>query len=210
MKPSFRLTLTLAALTAALAAPLAHAEGLAIGDAAPLADTKLKNVDGKDVSLASVKGKHGTMVVFSCNHCPWAKAWEARIVELGNTYARKGVGVIVVNSNDPEAYVEDGYDAMVAKAKERKMAFPYAVDATSDLARAFGATRTPEAYLFDKSGKLVYHGAIDDNAKEPAKVTARYLRDALDAVVAGKNVSVAETKALGCSIKLRKSVGTTS
>ena len=196
-------TLTLAALALTLAAPFASAAGIALGDAAPLADARLKNVDGKEVSLASVKGKNGTLVVFSCNACPWAKAWETRIVELGNTYSKKGVGVIMVNPNDPAVVADDGYDAMVARAKERKMAFPYAVDATSDLARAFGATRTPEAFVFDKSGKLVYHGTIDDNAKEPAKVSNRYLRDALDAVVAGKNVSVAETKALGCSIKFR-------
>ena len=203
MTRTLRRTLTLASFALVLAAPLVQAESLALGATAPLADTRMKNVDGKEFSIASVKGKNGTLVVFSCNACPWAKAWESRIVELGNAYSKKGVGVIVVNSNDPEVVADDGYDAMVARAKERKMAFPYVVDATSDLARAFGATRTPEAYLFDKSGKLVYHGAIDDNAKEPAKVSARYLKDALDAVLAGKDVAVAETKAMGCSIKFR-------
>lgn len=200
----FRNTLLLAVLALALGAPLALAQGIALGDAAPLADVMMKGVDGKEASIESVKGKNGTLVVFSCNACPWVKAWETRIVELGNSFAKKGVGVIVINPNDPAQVAEDGYDVMVARARERKMAFPYVVDATSDLARAFGATRTPEAFLFDKSGKLVYHGAIDDNAKEPKKVQARFLRDALDAVVAGKNVSVTETKALGCTIKFRK------
>lgn len=205
-----RRSLLLSSLALLLAAPLARAGGIALGDAAPMTDVKMKNVDGKEVTIESVRGKNGTLVVFSCNACPWVKAWETRIVELGNSYAKKGVGVIVVNSNDPAQVAEDGYDAMVARARQRKMAFPYVVDATSELARAFGATRTPEAFLFDRSGKLVYHGTVDDNAREPEKVTARYLKDALDAVVAGKDVAVAETKALGCSIKFRKSATSAS
>jgi len=185
------------------AAPPARAEGIAIGDAAPKADIAMKNVDGKDVTLAGIQGAKGTLVVFTCNHCPWAKAWETRIVDLGNTYRKRGIGVVAINSNDPTAYEEDAFEVMQKRAKERKMGYPYVVDATSDVARAFGASHTPEAYLFDKSGKLVYHGAVDDNAKEPGKVRSRWLRDALDAVVAGKPVPMAETKAMGCSIKYR-------
>lgn len=184
-------------------APPASAEGLAIGDPAPQADVAMKNVDGKQVTIAGVRGAKGTLVVFTCNHCPWAKAWETRIVELGNTYLKRGIGVVAINPNDPAAYEEDAFEVMQKVAKNRKMAYPYVVDGTSDVARAFGATRTPEAYLFDKSGKLVYHGTIDDNAREPGKVQSRWLRDALEAVVAGKPVSMAETKALGCSIKFR-------
>ena len=176
---------------------------LALGAVAPMSDVKMMNVDGKSVALADLRGTKGTLVVFTCNHCPWAKAWETRIVELGNTYAKRGVGVVAVNSNDPSAYPEDAYGAMQARAKQRGMAFPYVVDATSDLARAFGASHTPEAFLFDRKGKLVYHGAIDDNAKEPEKVTARWLRDALEATVGGKAVAVRESKALGCGIKYR-------
>ena len=184
-------------------APPASAEGLAIGSAAPQADVAMKNVDGKQVTIAGVRGAKGTLVVFTCNHCPWAKAWETRIVELGNTYLKRGIGVVAINPNDPAAYEEDAFEVMQKGAKNRKMAYPYVVDATSDVARAFGASRTPEAYLFDKSGKLVYHGTIDDNAREPGKVQSRWLRDALEAVVAGKPVPMAETKALGCSIKFR-------
>ena len=176
---------------------------LAIGSKAPMADIKMKNVDGKELSITDVGGKKGTLVVFTCNHCPWAKAWEERIVALGNTWSKKGIGVIAINANDPEAFEEDGYTQMQARAKERKIAYPYVVDATSDVARAFGATRTPEAFLFDASGKLVYHGTIDDNAKEPKNVKARYLADAVKAVAAGKAVAMAETKALGCGIKYR-------
>ena len=189
---------------AALAAP-ALAGGLAIGAKAPQADLKMKSVDGKEVSIADVAGPGGTLVVFTCNHCPWAKAWESRIVELGNAYRQKGVGVIAINANDPKENPVDGFEDMVQRAKERGMQFPYAVDATSNVARAFGATRTPEAFLFDKQGTLVYHGAIDDNAQEPDKVDKRYLKDALDAVVAGKEVAVKETKSIGCTIKFRAS-----
>ena len=177
---------------------------LAIGSKAPMADTKMKNaVDGKDYSIASVAGKKGTLVVFTCNHCPWAKAWESRIVALGNDFSKQGVGVIAINANDPSAYAEDDYATMQDRAKTDKMAYPYVVDATSNVARAFGATHTPEAFLFDKNGKLVYHGGIDDNAKEPEQVKDKYLEVALTSVVAGKPVAQAETKALGCGIKYR-------
>jgi peroxiredoxin len=177
---------------------------LALGSAIPMADAKLKNVDGKDITIANVKGKKGTLVVFTCNACPWAKAWETRIVELGNTWAPKGIGMIAINPNDPSANREDGYDVMKSRAKQRGMKFPYVVDATSDLARAFGATRTPEVFLFDAEDKLVYHGAVDDNGREPDKVSERYLADALTAVSSGKEIAVAETKAMGCTIKFRK------
>lgn len=193
----------LALVALSFAAAPALAGGIALGDAAPTADVKMKNVDGREVTIASVKGEKGTLVVFSCNACPWAKAWETRVADLANTYSKKGVGVVVINSNDPSVVPEDGAAEMVARARKLKLAVPYVVDATSDVARAFGATRTPEAYLFDRSGKLVYHGTIDDNAREPEKVQARYLRDALEATLAGKAVPVAETKALGCSIKFR-------
>ena len=205
MKPrSLLLALAALPLLALPAPPRAAADGLALGDAAPMSDAAMKNVDGKDVTIASVQGKKGTLVVFTCNHCPWAKAWETRIVDLGNGYRKKGVGVIAINPNDPSDYPEDTYAEMQKRAKQRKIGYPYVVDATSNVARAFGASHTPEAYLFDAGGKLVYHGGIDDNAKQPDKVEAHWLRDALDAVVAGKAVPLAETKAFGCSIKFRK------
>jgi thiol-disulfide isomerase/thioredoxin len=179
--------------------------GLALGSKAPdaAAKTKMKNVDGKLLSIADVAGKSGTLVVFTCNHCPFAKDWEQRIVELANTYAGKGIGVVLVNANDPTTHPEDGYAEMQTRAKSRGMKIPYVVDETSGVARAFGASVTPEAFLFDKTGKLAYHGTIDDNRKEPDKVKARYLKDALDAVVAGKPPAVPETKGLGCGIKFR-------
>jgi peroxiredoxin len=176
--------------------------GLTIGDKAPSTAVKMKNVDGSDVSIADVAGKQGTLVMFSCNDCPFVKAWQGRIASIGNAAKAGGIGVIVINSNDPTDYPEDSYAEMQKRAKDLGFAFPYVVDATSDVARSFGASHTPEAYLFDKDGKLVYHGAIDDS-KEADQVTKHFLQDAVDAAVAGKAVPVAETKAIGCSIKFR-------
>jgi peroxiredoxin len=198
-------TLAAAFAIVGLAAGSQLALALTIGDRAPAADVKMKNVDGRELTIKEVAGAKGTLVIFSCNHCPWVKAWEQRIAELGNACKTKGIGVIVVNPNDPTAYPEDSFEGMQERAKARGFQFPYVVDSTSGVARGFGATRTPEAFLFDSTGVLVYHGAIDDNAEDAAKVTKRYLRDALDAVAAGSKPAVAESKAIGCSIKLRKS-----
>jgi hypothetical protein len=182
----------------------AKALALSIGDAMPVANAALVNVDGRELSLAKVVGPKGTLVIFSCNHCPWVKAWEGRMVELGNAYGTKGVGIIAVNSNDPKAYPDNDLPRMQERARDRNYLFPYAVDTTTEVARAFGATHTPEVFLFDASGRLVYHGTIDDNARDEENVKHTYLRDALDAVLAGKVPVVQETKALGCTIVLRK------
>ncbi len=189
-------------LTGALAARAEMARGLAIGDALVMQDIKMKSVDGREVSIADAAGPKGTLVLFSCNACPWVKAWEERIAALGNQMRKDGIGVIALNANDPRIYAEDGYEKMQARAKGRGFEFPYVVDAGSKVARAFGASRTPEAYLFDAKGKLVYHGTIDDNAQQPDKVKDHYLRDAAQALLAGKAIAQAETKSLGCSIKL--------
>jgi peroxiredoxin len=197
---------TLLAIPLVLAAAIGAAtagDPLAIGAPMPSTGVKMTNVDGKDVSLSQVAKPAGTLVVFTCNHCPFAKAWESRIVALGNDYAAKGIGVVAINSNDPAVAPEDGMDTMQQRAKEAGMKFPYVVDATSSVAKAFGATRTPEAFLFDKNGKLVYHGAVDDNKEDPKAVTNPYLKNALDAVVAGTDVAVKETKSIGCGIKFR-------
>jgi peroxiredoxin len=200
-------SLALAGLLLALGTAAARADigkPLALGATAPLATTKMKSADGKVVSIADVKGTRGTLVVFTCNGCPFARAWEQRIVELGNTYAKKGIGVLLVNANDPAIARADTVDQIQARVRERGMQFPYAIDDGSTLARAFGASVTPEAFLFDKAGKLAYHGTIDDNHSQPDQVTRRYLKDALDAVVTGKAPPVAETKSMGCGIKFKK------
>jgi peroxiredoxin len=180
----------------------ASAFGLNIGDKAPSTSVKMKGVDGREVSIADVAGKEGTLVIFSCNHCPFVKAWQGRIASVGNAAEGKGVGVIVINSNDPADYPEDSYAEMQKRAQELGFKFPYVVDATSDVARSFGATRTPEAFLFDKDGKLVYHGAIDDS-QNATQVEKHFLQDAVDAVVANKDIATKETKFVGCGIKFR-------
>ena len=190
-------------LAAALVLLPTIASALAIGDAVPSKTEKLKNVDGKEVTIGEEAGAKGTLVVFTCNHCPYVKAWEDRIAALGNEYEKKGIGVIAINSNNPEKNTEDGFEGMQARAKEKNLGFPYAVDATSGVAKAFGATKTPEVFLFDANGKLAYHGAVDDNSESAEGVKAHYLKDAMDAVLAGKAASPAETKALGCGIKFR-------
>jgi hypothetical protein len=194
----------LLSLTLALQATPAHAKGVAIGQKAPLATVKMKNATGNDVSIAEAAGKKGTLVIFICNHCPWVKAWQGRIASIGNAALEQGLGVVAINSNDPSAYPEDGFDEMKERAESVGYKFPYVVDATSEVGRAFGATHTPEVYLFDAKGMLVYHGAVDDNAREPDAVQHRWLNEAVDAVAAGKRVPTAETKALGCTIKLRE------
>ncbi len=190
-----------ALLASALLAPRAGA--LALGDRAPRADVPMKGVDGKEVTLAAARGEKGLLVLFTCNHCPWVKAWEGRIVKIAADAGRRGIGVIAINPNDPAGYPEDSYENMQKRAKDKHYGFPYVVDATSGVARAFGATRTPEAFLFDAQGRLVYHGAIDDNARQPGQVKSRYLADAVTAVASGKPAPVPETKSLGCSIKFR-------
>jgi len=177
---------------------------LALGAKAPMATTALQNVDGKTVTIAGVAGKKGTLVLFICNHCPWVKAWQGRIAEIGDAAQAKGIGVIAINANDPSAYPEDAFAEMVKRAKDVHYTFAYAMDPTSGVARAFGASHTPEAFLFDASGKLVYHGAVDDNAQETQSVKSHWLADAVVAVESGKSVPVAQTKALGCGIKFRE------
>lgn len=193
---------TFAAL-ALVTTPALAADRLPLGAAAPEAAVQMETTAGNKVSIAGLKGAKGTLVVFTCNHCPWAKAWEKRIAATGNAALEKGFGVVAINPNDPGKQPEDNLDGMKTRAKDLGLAFPYAVDATSGIAKAFGATKTPEVFLFDAAGKLVYTGAVDDNSEKPAEVKQKYLEDALAQVAAGKPVANKETKALGCSIKWR-------
>ena len=192
--------------TLMLALPLlmavsAVAGELEIGADLPLADVKMADVSGKKVSLNDAMGENGLLVVFSCNTCPWVDAWEDRYVKVSKKYQKKGVGMIAVNPNEASRKKGDSMDDMKARAKKAKYDFYYTVDEESKLASAFGATRTPHIYLFNKKGTLVYRGAIDDNARRPRKVESAYLMDAIDAMIAGKQIKTTSTKALGCSIK---------
>lgn len=173
---------------------------LAPGAKLPEAERAMKNVDGAQVRIADVRGPKGTLVVVTCNHCPWSKAWEGRIAALGRDYADRGVGTIALNPNDPAVHPTDSFVHMQERAAELQLAFPYVVDAGGVVTRALGASKTPEVFLFDAEDTLVYVGAVDDEPKDPAGVGRRYLQDALDALVTGAEVPLAETRALGCSI----------
>ena len=176
---------------------------LEIGSTMPLKDLELADISGKNITLANAKGDAGTLVVFSCNTCPWVIRWEDRYVSLANTYAQKGIGMIAVNSNAARFGGEDSLEEMLEHAKNNGYNFPYAQDPESELASAFGATKTPHIYLFDGDDKLVYRGAIDDNAKNAKKVDEPFLANAIDALLAGNPISPQTTKALGCSIKFK-------
>lgn len=188
---------------------LAGAEPLAIGSGVPaaVAGVTMEHLDGRRIAIDDVKGSTGTLVVFSCNHCPYVVAWEERMTRLFNGAPERGIGVIVINANDSEKYPADSLPKMRERAQERGFEFPYVVDATSDVARAFGATRTPEVFLFDGAGRLVYHGAIDDNSEDPLGVKEHYLKNAMQALASGEEVNPKQTKAIGCTIKFRPKVG---
>lgn len=186
----------------ALALGARVAAGLAIGDTMPLRDVRMRAVGGGETSIGDVAGERGTLVLFLCNHCPWVQRWNSRIAAIGNDARRRGVGVIAINANDPSRITQDGFAEMVVMARAQGYEFPYVVDAGSRLARAFGAERTPEAFLFDAGGKLIYHGTIDDDADDAQAVTHAYLRDAIEALLAGRKPPIAESKSLGCGLKL--------
>ena len=175
--------------------------GLKPGDKA--VPFSLKNVDGKTVSLSDYSSEKGVIVVFTCNPCPFAKAYEQRIIDLHGKYADMGFPVVAINSNNPQVSPEDTFDHMVTRAKEKNYPFPYLVDDQS-IFKAYGATRTPHIYLLQKSGnnfKVAYIGAIDDNAMEASAVTKKYLENAIKAVNSGSKPNPATTKAIGCTIK---------
>ena len=173
-----------------------------IGDPLVDADVKMKNIDGEMITLNDIKGETGTLVIFSSTHCPFVLGWQDTMVELGNTYQDKGVGVVLINSNNP-ATAGDTYESMQEMAKAEGYRFPFVVDATSDVARHFGAGKTPDVFLFDTAGKLVYKGAIGEGGQKPKDGGETWLKDALDALLAGTPVEKAVTKAVGCSIKFR-------
>lgn len=170
-----------------------------IGDKA--VDFDLPGVDGKRYSLASFSDRKAVVVFFSCNHCPYVKAWEDRLVAIQRDYAAKGATLVAINANDDRAFPEDSFEKMVERAKEKGFNFPYLSDESQNIARAYGAHFTPEVFLFDPDRVLRYHGRVDDNHEDASGVTSHDLRNALEAVLAGKPVPNPETPAKGCTIK---------
>ena len=163
----------------------------------------LPDSTGAQRTLESYADAAALVLVQSCNHCPYVQAWEGRMKAIQADYADRGVALVAINSNDPERYPEDGFEKMGARAKSEGFNFDYLWDEDQSLARELGAERTPEVFLFDRERRLVYHGAIDDSRDDTA-VTPHYLRDALDAVLEGREPPVAETPPSGCSVKWRQ------
>lgn len=180
--------------------------GYQVGDTAR--DFKLKNVDGKMVAMADYKDAKGFIVTFTCNSCPYAIAYEDRLIALHNKYAPKGYPVVAINPNDKDISPKDSYDQMQQRAKEKNFPFPYLYDETQEITRTYGATRTPHLYIVQKQNdgtfKVAYIGTIDDNYREPDKVQKKYAEAALDELIAGKPISQPNTKAIGCTIKWRE------
>ena len=174
---------------------------LKIGDALPNATAKLKEVTGKQITLQAAKQENGLLVMFSCNTCPYVVKYQQRTKDICAYAQKMKVGVIVLNSNEAQRADDDSYDAMKKYAKDQSYKWYYAVDENNVLADAFGANRTPECFLFDKNLKLVYHGAIDDNANDAAKVGRMHLQIAIDEMKAGKDVATKTSKSIGCTIK---------
>lgn len=176
--------------------------GYKIGDTAT--DFKLKSVDGKMYSMSDYKSAKGFIVVFTCNHCPFAKKYEDRINDLAKKYKSKGYMLLAINPNDPSVQPEDSYELMQKRAKEKGFVFPYLFDDGQKIFPQYGATKTPHVFLLDKNRVVKYIGAIDDNVDSAAEVKDKYLENAIAALESGKTPSPEVTKAIGCSIKIKK------
>ncbi|HJX70555.1 MAG TPA: thioredoxin family protein [Bacteroidales bacterium] len=188
-----------------LISPALLAGGIHVGDKAE--DFRLKNVDGKMVSLSDYKDTKGFVVVFTCNHCPYAIAYQDRLLEIDKKYKSLGYPVIAINSNDEKVVPDDSFAEMIKRAKEKNFTFPYLRDEDQMVVTSYGAERTPHVYLLNREGKdliVKYIGAIDDNYKDPGSVSQKYLENAINALLKGTNPDPSYTKAIGCTIKMRE------
>ena len=177
--------------------------GYEVGDMAT--DFRLKNIDDSFVSLADYGDAKGFIVVFTCNHCPYAVANEDRIIALDKKYKGNGYPVIAINPNNPASYPDDSFENMKVRAEEKGFTFPYLLDEGQKIFPQYGATKTPHIFVLQKTdagNRVAYIGAVDDNVRDPEAVTKRYVEDAVDALLAGRTPEVTETKAIGCSIKI--------
>ena len=167
-------------------------------------DFKLKSVDGKMYSMSDYKDAKGFIVVFTCNHCPFAVKYEDRVIELAKKYKSKGYVLLAINPNDPAAQPDDSFDKMKVRAKEKGFNFPYLFDEGQKIFPQYGATKTPHVFLLDKNLIVKYIGAIDDNVEDASAVKEHYLENAIAALEKGQEPEVSLTKAIGCSIKVKK------
>lgn len=184
-----------------MVAVTANAQELKLGAVAPLTDLKMDDVSNRSISLAEAAKDNGLLVIFSCNTCPWVARWEDRYLDLASITTQNNVGMIALNPNERIRDRGESMDDMKKRAEKKGYTFFYALDKDHKVADAFGATRTPHIFLFDKDMKLVYRGAIDDNANDATKVKEYFLKDAIEAMVAGTAVVKPSTKSLGCTIK---------
>jgi len=195
-----------AVIAVASLATLAFTAGdpLTIGSTMPKADLKMKDISGKEVAIKDAKKDNGVLVMFSCNTCPYVVKNQERTIMISEYAAKNNVGVIILNSNEALRADDDSYSAMQAYAKDQHYKWNYVVDKNHEVADAFGANRTPECFLFDKNLKLVYHGAIDDSPADVTAIQRNHLQLAINEMVAGKEVTVKESRSVGCTIKRSK------
>nr|WP_223833811.1 thioredoxin family protein [Spirosoma profusum] len=178
------------------------AKGYNLGDA--VADFQLKSVDDRSISLANYKAQKGLIVVFTSNHCPFAKVYEDRIVALDRKFSPQGYPVLAIMPNDPAAYEDDTFEQMKMRARDKAYPFSYAMDDTQVVARSFGVTRTPQVYVLNqRDGRFIleYVGAIDDNPQDPVNIQRRYVDEAVTSLLAGRPAQTPLTKPIGCAIK---------
>lgn len=179
-------------------------EGYQVGD--PVQNFKLRNVDDKMVSLSDYSGQKGVILIFDCNTCPYSQAYNQRIIDLHEKYSSKGFPLITINANDPDLSPGDSFEEMVKRAENKAYKFPYLIDESQEVARAFGATNTPHVFLLNRTGSdfvVAYIGAIDNNSRDASSASKRYVEAAIDAILEGKKVPTQKTKAVGCGIKYR-------
>lgn len=197
-------TLTFALIAVLLILPFqtAVSQGYSIGDKA--ADFELPAVSGKTVSLSDYPDASGFIVVFTCNTCPYAQAYEERILALNNRFATRGYPVIAINPNNPDIQPGDSFEKMKQRASDKGFTFPYLLDEGQEVYPKYGATRTPHVFVLERSGSehiVRYIGAIDDNYQDPGSVQTPYVEAAVEALLSGKSVPEETTRAIGCSIK---------
>ncbi len=181
---------------------LLKSTAIPLGTLAP--DFRLTSVDGRNWSLSDFADAKALLVLFICNHCPYVVAVEDRILQLQRTYGPKGVQFVGICANDPTDYPDDRPEKLLERWRNKAYGFPYLVDETQEVAKAYGAVCTPDIYLFDGGRRLFYHGRIDDNWQEPHKVQDRELAEAIERVLAGKEPPATQNPSMGCSIKWKK------
>ena len=201
MKKIFIPAILLLAILPVLFSIEINSGGLPIGSEMPEGDTKMQDISGKEISLNSAKAKNGILVMFSCNTCPYVIRNQARTKAICAYALQQNIGVVLINSNEAQRSDEDSFEAMKEYAKGQGYQWYYSVDKNHKIADAFGANRTPECFLFSSDLKLLYHGAIDDNPGEAGNVGRQHLKEAINEMIAGKKISVTESRSVGCAIK---------